>query len=238
MSVRSALGKVKRRVAPNRYYRDPQAYWEQRHEAFGEATEGSGRLHMSEADNRANYEQKWEHVLAGIELAGIEPGGPPADLLDAGCGTGLFTKRFVELGYTVTALDFTQTGIDIAKAAVPGDVTWVVGAIADFDPGRTYAVVACVDVTFHIVDDEVWRATVRNLGRLAAGGTLVVQDHLVDVPEPAPDPHAGTVHTRWRTLSDWTVELADAELVRHDHYELALEQTTKDVLVFRVPEGS
>lgn len=230
MSVRSLLGRVRRAVVPNRYYRDPQAYWEQRHGSFGGSMEGSGRLHLSEAENRANYDEKWAHVSAPLTAMTER-----SELLDAGCGTGIFTQRFVEMGFRVTAIDFTQTGIDVAKAAVTGEVTWVVSDIAGFQPGRTFPVVACIDVTFHIVDDGAWLAAVQNLGRLAAGGTLVVQDHLVEVPEPAPDPKAGTVHTRWRTLADWQQALEGAELVSHDHYELSVEGATKDVLVFRPP---
>ena len=230
MSVRSMLGAARRKVLPNRYYRDPQAYWEQRHAAFGDSAEGSGRLHMTDADNQANYDEKWSHIREALDLVGER-----GDLLDAGCGIGLFTQRFVDLGFTVTAIDFTQTGIDLAKEAVEGDVAWVVSDLAGFRPGRTYPLVACIDVTFHIVDDAAWLAAAQNLGRLAAGGLLVVQDHLVDEPEPAPDPTAGVVHTRWRTLDDWQRALGDAELVHHDHYLLPIEQATKDVLAFRVP---
>lgn len=233
MSVRSVLGRVRRKVVPNRYYRDPQAYWEQRHAAFGDSAEGSGRLHMTDADNQANYDEKWAHIRPALDLAGT-----PGELLDAGCGTGLFTQRFVDLGFSVTAIDFTQTGIDVAQAAVGDDVTWIVSDIAGFRPGRSFPVVACIDVTFHIVDDAAWLAAARNLGALAAGGLLVVQDHLVDVPEPAPDPSAGVVHTRWRTLADWQDALGDAELVLHDHYLLPIEQATKDVLAFRIPAAS
>lgn len=230
VAVRSLLGRVRRRLVPKQYYRDPQAYWEQRHESYGTSLEGVGRIHMSEADNQRTYETKWEHLEAALAAQGT-----PGDLLDAGCGSGWFTQRFVERGHTVTAFDFTASGITAAKERVSGEVTWVVSDIASFPTDRDWPVVVCIDVLFHIVDDAAWRAAVLNLGALAAGGALIIQDHLVDRPEPAPAGPPGTFHTRWRTLDDYRSVLTGAVLAKHDHYEIPAEDSTKDLLVFDVP---
>lgn len=228
--LRSFAARVKRRFAPNRYYANPQSYWERRHSAYGTSLEGVGRIHMTEAANESAYHIKWSHVENALKLAGA-----PGTLLDAGCGSGWFTQRFVEMGYKVTAFDFTASGIAAAKERVSGDVTWVVSDIASYRSDHSHPLVVCIDVLFHIVDDSAWIEAVSNLGALAAGGVLIIQDHLIGQPLPPPITTPGTYHTRWRTLEDYQAVLAGAVLEAHDLYELPMEDATKDLLVFRVP---
>jgi 2-polyprenyl-3-methyl-5-hydroxy-6-metoxy-1,4-benzoquinol methylase len=230
LSARQFLSRVKRKLVPNRYYADKQRYWEQRYEQLGSALESSGRRHMSEADNEANYETKWAHLLPVLER--LEAGDR---LCDAGCGVGWFTERFVARGLRVTAVDFTETGLAAARERVGGDVEWVCSDLAAYRSDQPFDMVACIDVLFHVVDDGEWEEVVRNLGALAAGGLLVIQDHLVEVATPPPSGPAGTFHTRWRTLGDYQRVLAGSELDLHDHYDLPMEETTKDLMVFRVP---
>lgn len=232
--LKSALGRAYRSLRPRRYYTEPDAYWEQRHQRFGANLEGVGRLHLSEADNQAAYEAKWDHI--GPTVAAL---GPPGRLLDAGCGIGWFTQRFVDAGHQVTAFDFTATGIAVARERVSGAVAWEVADLAGFRSDEAFAVVTCIDVLFHVVDDAVWTASVRNLRDLAAGGHLVVQEHLVPHAEASrPVTPDGTFHTRWRSLEQYQQALADATLVSHQPYVVAGEGAAKDLLVFAVPASS
>ena len=57
--------------------------------------------------------------------------GMPPDsqkLLDAGCGTGAWTRRLDREGYSVTGLDISRETIEELKRLFPGD-DFVVGAI-------------------------------------------------------------------------------------------------------------
>ena len=65
----------------------------------------------------------WYHTVRGKWIAGIEWRlllnlmQPKADatLLDVGCGTGYFSRRFTEVGLHVTALDQNQAVLDYAR---------------------------------------------------------------------------------------------------------------------------
>ena len=70
----------------------------------------------------AEYEA-WYHTARGKWIAGIEWKllldlmQPKADttLLDVGCGTGHFSRRFADLGLNVTAVDSNQATLDYAR---------------------------------------------------------------------------------------------------------------------------
>ena len=70
----------------------------------------------------AEYEA-WYHTARGKWIAGVEWKllldlmQPKADttLLDVGCGTGHFSRRFADLGLNVTAVDSNQATLDYAR---------------------------------------------------------------------------------------------------------------------------
>jgi 2-polyprenyl-3-methyl-5-hydroxy-6-metoxy-1,4-benzoquinol methylase len=64
-----------------------------------------------EADNH--------HYLVPAVLAAL-PEGPGTRVLDLGCGNGALTGRIRETGAEVVGVDFTESGLDRARAAVPG----------------------------------------------------------------------------------------------------------------------
>lgn len=185
---------------------------------------------MSEEANIADYEVKWDHLSRQLRSA-KEMGA--LTLFDAGCGTGWLTERAVDLGFTVEARDFSATAVGLARSRTAGNlIAWEVGPIHTIRVGRTFDVVMCVDVLFHIVDDPLWRKSVETLESLVRpGGLLLVQEHLVE--EEAPAVADGTTHTRWRTLGDYTRVLEGARLLERDTYWLTGEQQTKDLLTFR-----
>lgn len=73
-------------------------------------------------------------------------------LLDAGCGTGLFSVRMAQLGFNVTAVDIAPRMVDAARdnaqqAGVTERIALITGDIESV-PGR-YDAVACFDVMVH-----------------------------------------------------------------------------------------
>ena len=155
-------------------------------------------------------------------------------LLDAGTGNGYFARRAAALGYTVDAVDFSDVAISEGRAGDSSVRQWYVGALADFTAGEPYDVVICIDVLFHVVDDELWRRSIRNLARLTApAGTLLIQESLVLAPIRSDDATGlrGSQHTRWRTLDGYLVQLQGWRLVEHIRYTLPSENVEKDLLV-------
>lgn len=67
--------------------------------------------------------EAWYHTTRGKWIAEVEWNllldliQPKADttLLDVGCGTGYFSRRFSEIGLNVTALDSDQAAVDYAR---------------------------------------------------------------------------------------------------------------------------
>jgi 2-polyprenyl-3-methyl-5-hydroxy-6-metoxy-1,4-benzoquinol methylase len=226
----SRLSKVLRNVLPRRYYSDPQTYWEQRHLSSGLSLEGVGRLYMGEEANLVDYETKWTHISAALQSI-KKP--TESTLFDAGCGTGWLTDRVFRLGFKVEARDFSPAAVELAKRRTRGhNVAWSVGPIHTASVGSTFDVVICIDVLFHVVDDDLWRRSVETLQSLVhPSGLLLIQEHLVE--ERISVVANGATHTRWRTLADYTNVLTASTLLERDTYWLDGERDTKDLLTFR-----
>jgi 2-polyprenyl-6-hydroxyphenyl methylase/3-demethylubiquinone-9 3-methyltransferase len=103
-------------------------------------------------------------VFAGVDLVGRR-------LLDAGCGTGLFSKIAVEAGARVTSVDVGPALL--AEVAKKCESERVVGSVTDLPfLDRTFEIVICTEVIEHTPDP---RRAVAELARvLAPGGTLVL----------------------------------------------------------------
>src|SRR6476660_2671232 len=81
---------------------------------------------------------------------------PGAELLDAGCGTGRYSRELARRGYIVHGVDLSPELIEVAKGTA-GDLTDGVSfAVADIlaAPGARYAAVLCRGVLNDIIDDD------------------------------------------------------------------------------------
>jgi 2-polyprenyl-3-methyl-5-hydroxy-6-metoxy-1,4-benzoquinol methylase len=212
-------------------YASPDSYWRNRYRKFGASLTGPGCVALSEQENHGDYDAKWVHISSALLKSGSPQG---KSLLDAGCGLGTFTEKFVSLGYSVSAVDFAQNAVESARRRIGENVRWYVDSLTDFSPGQTFDVVACIDVLFHITDDELFRRAVSNLARLTSStGLLVIQEHLVPETDVIRNYSASARHARWRSLERYASSLEpEWRLVTHDHYELPGERETKDLLVF------
>jgi 2-polyprenyl-6-hydroxyphenyl methylase/3-demethylubiquinone-9 3-methyltransferase len=105
----------------------------------------------------------FDDVLGGEDLSGRA-------LLDAGCGTGLFSRAAAERGAAVTSMDVGERLL--AEVAKKCDTTRVVGDVAamPFSDG-SFDVVICTEVIEHTVEP---RAAVRELARVVRPGGLLV----------------------------------------------------------------
>jgi SAM-dependent methyltransferase len=208
------------------YYRDPQSYWNTRHREHRDSLRGPGCILLGEAANEDDYAVKWEHVRGVLDR---EVARGAVRLLDAGCGTGWFTARTATLGFAdVDAADFSSTAAEIARRNAPA-ASVRVAALHEITSTAPYDVVMCIDVLFHVVDDEMWARSVANLAELTGTrGALVIQDALNETGEP---PSARHVH--FRSLASYRSALPEWELDTHDSYALPEEGERKDLMVFR-----
>lgn len=148
-----------------------------------------------------------------------EAGSLPLDLgqarvLDLGSGTGFYVDLWSRLGAgEVTGSDLTQAAVDSLRGRFPGttfhriDISEPVTAL----PPAGFDVVSCMDVLFHITDDDGHRTAIRNAARLVRpGGYFVMSENFLHVPEQRGPRQVN------RSLENIQTELADAgfEVVR------------------------
>jgi 2-polyprenyl-3-methyl-5-hydroxy-6-metoxy-1,4-benzoquinol methylase len=100
-------------------------------------------------------------------------------LLDAGCGKGWLTDSLSTIGHDVTGIDTSATAIEICRKHRQG--TFAEASLHEFSDPVGFDAAVSLDVMFHILDDEVWRRSLRNLAaNLRSGGLLVLSDTNVE----------------------------------------------------------
>lgn len=117
--------------------------------------------------------QRLDVVMAKLfDQAGMDPG---MLVLDAGCGTGANTRRLLDRGLRVTAVDFSEFAAAETKKVFgdQADVRQMSLTHLDF-ADATFDHVLCSGVLMHIPDIE---AALRELTRvLKPGGTLMITE--------------------------------------------------------------
>lgn len=104
---------------------------------------------------------------------------PPGRAIDIGAGEGRNALWLAEQGWEVTAVDFSEVGIDKGRQIAEHrglDLDWVVADLRDYvPPERSFDLV----IEFYIqvlspLREEIWR---RAAAAVAPGGTLLVVGH-------------------------------------------------------------
>ncbi|HTE53375.1 MAG TPA: methyltransferase domain-containing protein [Kofleriaceae bacterium] len=151
---------------------DPISFWEQRHAALDPWAAGGDRGLTAE-ENHEFYAFRLGRI---IELIRRHAGGERGRrILDAGCGRGHFTDGLRRCGHQVSGIDTSQTAI--AWAIEHYGPHFEQSSLHGFRPRALFDVVVCIDVLFHVLDDELWRASLSSFGRAAsAESVLVVTD--------------------------------------------------------------
>ena len=208
------------------YYRDPKSYWEARHGAHQDSLLGPGCIQLDEEANRDDYEAKWDQLRLVLERE-VQAGA--TRILDAGCGTGWFTRRAAKLGFAeIDAVDFSTTAAEIAQRTAPTSRVRV-AELDQITSTEPYDVVMCIDVLFHVVEEAMWARSVNNLAALAGrNGALVIQDSFNETGKPQP-----ASHVRFRSLPIYQRELREWHLEAYNTYVLPNEVIRKDLMVFR-----
>jgi len=81
---------------------------------------------------------------------------PGAELLDAGCGTGRYSRELARRGYIVHGVDLSLELIEVAKGTAGDRTGGVSFAVADIlaAPSARYAAILCRGVLNDIIDDD------------------------------------------------------------------------------------
>lgn len=148
------------------------AFWDSRH---GQQSDRSGGdLGFDEAGNNLFYSWRIGQLL---QICGdMSSVRDPLDVLDAGCGKGIFARAGAAAGHRVDAIDPSANAIAYCRER-GGSARYEKSLILDWAPPWPYDVVYSVDVLFHLLDDGIWESSLRHLASLVRlGGRLVVSD--------------------------------------------------------------
>lgn len=171
---------------------DAHAYWQARHRKFGADFRGVGNVSLTGEANERQIHQKALLLAYLLGRLGVARG---ARVLDAGCGRGYLTMLLAQTGFDCVGCDVSQDAIDNAYGR--DRVAYVQSPLATLDLGEAFAAVLCIDVLYHVVDDEEWQRSLEALlAHTQPGGHLCIVENLTSEPSHSP-------HCRWRTIADY-----------------------------------
>jgi SAM-dependent methyltransferase len=172
----------------------PAEYWTNR---LGRdfSLRGVGHVGYTERYNEWMYRQK-RYALRRILQS--RRGGVRA--LVVGSGIGWVVNELLAVGYDVAGCDISPLAVERLSARFPGRsfAVHALGAGALPHADASFDVVTILDVTYHVVDDELWSRGLAELARvLRPGGHLVVIDRFGGEAEDK------AAHVRFRSRAQW-----------------------------------
>jgi len=184
---------------------EPERYWSDRlRRDFN--LRGVGHGQYSESYNRWIYRQKARTLSRVLPRTGAR-----ARALDVGSGIGWVVEQLLAAGWAVDGCDISDVAVAALRDRFPGSsfVTHAFGAELLPHETAAYDLVTMLDVTYHVVDDELWGCGLAELARvLRPDGSLVLLDRFGAVDDDA------AAHVRFRSLARWDAATAGVGLRR------------------------
>ena len=182
---------------------EPASYWSTRlSQNFN--LRGVGHIEYGRGYNDWLYRQK-RNALDRALLG--RPAGSIA--LDIGSGVGWVVSYLLDRGFRVTGCDIAQVAVDGLAERYPAASFFQLALGTDRIPREdaSFDVVTMMDVAYHIVDADLWRNAVSEMGRiLKPDGQIVVTDGLGrNSDRPAE-------HVQQRSLGEWSEAARAADL--------------------------
>jgi len=181
-------------------------YWNRRYETV-DATR-SGHIDLPVEYNRWLYRRKQGHARRALAKVGASLRG--ARLLEIAAGSGAWMPFWDGEGvHDYCGVDLSERAIDALRERYPArrlfqhDLNALhIGGVV----GTGYDCVTAIDVLYHVVDDDRFRAVLADLASvLKPGGLLLLHDQFL---HGAPQEYGGYI--RWRRLADYESALAEA----------------------------
>lgn len=150
-------------------------YWDTRHAEVDEWRSG-GNISYDSGTNAMIYSVRLVRLVEA--LGSVTSEAAPLRVLDAGCGRGFFARSMSAFGHLVDGIDASPNAIMHCQEQEGDRERYAVSTLSEWVPSYLYDVVFSIDVLFHIMDDDEWRASVTNLaGLVRLGGRLLLADH-------------------------------------------------------------
>ena len=157
---------------------DAAAYWENRL-ADSYDLQGVGYSSLGRFYNRWMYRVR-QRVFRRL-ICSLNLDFKNTAVLDLGSGTGFYIEQWNRLGVgSITGVDITTVAVQELKRKFPQHSFYQADVGAGLREQGTYDVVTAFDVLFHIVNDDQFRAAIRNsFDALRLGGFFLFSDNFV-----------------------------------------------------------
>ena len=112
-------------------------------------------------------------------IATIAPSGTHYDLLDLGCGPGLYAERFHEAGYQVTGVDFSERSIAYAKDSARDKglpITYHLRDYLTLDFIEQFDLVTIINYDFGVLSTDDRASLIRRIHTALKPGGLFIFD--------------------------------------------------------------
>lgn len=150
-------------------------FWNQRHGKLG--LYSGGDKGISNYENFEFYIHRLSMILKLINKYYI--GKKSLEVLDAGCGKGFFSNGLFSSGYIVSGIDSSVNAISFCKENYP-EIFFKQDDLDNFVLNKAFDVVVCIDVMFHIVEDNLWEKSVKNLAYHAKNNSIIIISDYID----------------------------------------------------------
>ena len=132
-------------------------------------------LRGDEYDARfARFEAEGHYLHGEADLVAGLLGKPPAQVLDAGCGTGRVAIELARRGYDTVGIDVEESMLEAARAKAPG-LKWILGDLSSTElPDSHFDLVVAAGNVMIFLELGTEAAVVSNLARTVVPGGLVV----------------------------------------------------------------
>lgn len=184
---------------------DYKTYWNNRLTgSFG--LESVGYLGLGKNFNRWMYRLRKKVFLKTVKQLEID--FSMANVMDVGSGTGFYVNLWRQLkARSVTGVDISTQAIKNLQSQFPESDFHEMDVSSQALPGERYQIISCMDVLFHVVDDNRFQLAIRNLSAsLQKGGYLILSDNFLNRPEKRLPHHVS------RTMEQYQSAFNNAEL--------------------------
>lgn len=162
---------------------DPQKYWEERLKSRFNLT-GVGNIVFDSKYNEYLYKLQLAILIKALRKYNISL--REKKVLDIGCGTGFFSKFYLNNLAQITGIDITTISIESLKKSLPGGRFITLDISAEFPATKEsfvkeFDIINILNVIFHIIDEVKFEKALENIAVcLKEGGYLFISDYFGD----------------------------------------------------------
>jgi SAM-dependent methyltransferase len=107
--------------------------------------------------------------------------GKPTNILDLGCGPGLYAAPFIKLGHTYAGIDFSPACIEYARKNAPQGCNYQLSDVRSAEYGNGYGLILFIFGALNIVPTQDAHSILEKAYKaLNPGGTLLLEVSTLD----------------------------------------------------------